>query len=106
MCDMMRNSENVSAPQVGPYRKCCHVLTRDFEMSRNLGISHSKIYLMYTDQVHFIYKQFSTYIYTASLRPSSFPWKFVLIFIVLSYLSVDTVHNTLLYTVVYGTHSG
>jgi hypothetical protein len=65
-------------------------------MSRNLGISHSKIYLMYTDQVHFIYKQFLTYIYTACLRPSSFPWKFVLICIVLIYLSVDTVHNKLL----------
>ncbi len=45
-------------------------------------------------------------LYTASLRPSISPWKFVLICVVLSYLSVNTVHHTLLHTVVYGTHSG
>ncbi len=45
-------------------------------------------------------------LYTASLRTSISPWKFVLICIFLSYLSVNTVHHTLLHTVVYGTHSG
>ena len=42
---------------------------------------------------------------TASLRASIFHWKFVLIFVVLSYVSVDTVHHTLLYTIVHGTFS-
>ncbi len=45
-------------------------------------------------------------LYTASLRPSIFRRKFVLICIVLSNLSVNTVHHTLQYTLVYGTHSG
>jgi hypothetical protein len=45
-------------------------------------------------------------LYTASLRLSISPWIFVLICVVLSYLSVNTVHLTLLHTVVYGTHSG
>jgi len=43
---------------------------------------------------------------TAPLRPSIFCWKFGLICIVLSYLSVDKAHHTPLYTVVYGTYSG
>ena len=56
---------------------------------------------MYTGHVQTVFSLFS-----ASLRPSIFPRKFVLMCIVLSYLSVDTVHHILLYTVVYGTHSG
>ena len=43
---------------------------------------------------------------TAPLWLYFFVENFVLICIVLSYLSVDTAHHTLLYTVVYGTHSG
>ncbi len=42
---------------------------------------------MYTDHVQTVFS-----LYTASLRPSIFPMKFVLMCIVLSYLSVDTVH--------------
>jgi hypothetical protein len=45
-------------------------------------------------------------LYTASLRPSIFPRKFLLICIVLSNLSLKTVHHRLQYTLVYGTHSG
>ena len=56
---------------------------------------------MYTDHIQTVFS-----LYTASLRPSISPWKFVLICVVLSYLSVNTVHHTLLHTVVYGTHSG
>jgi hypothetical protein len=52
---------------------------------------------MYTDHVQTVF-----ILYTAPLWPSIFPRKFVFMCIVLSYLSVDTVHHTLLYTVVYG----
>ncbi len=49
-------------PQVGPYRKCCHVQTKapgdDFYISRNLGISHIQIYLMYTILVKHTQKVF------------------------------------------------
>jgi hypothetical protein len=97
--------------QVGPYRKCCHVQTRAHGqvllVSLNVGIYHRRIiYLMFTDQVHSMYRQFSAYTHAASLRPSIFPRKFVFICIVLSNLSVNTVQNTLQYTLVYGTHSG
>ncbi len=43
---------------------------------------------------------------TAHLWDLIFCWKFVLICIVLSYLSLDTAHHKHLYTVVYGPHSG
>jgi hypothetical protein len=50
--------------QVGPYRKCCHGQTKapgdDFKISRNLGISHIQIYLMYTILVKHAQKVFST----------------------------------------------
>ncbi len=50
-------------PQVGPYRKCCHVQTRAHGhvllMSLNEGKYHRRIYLMLTDQVHCMYRQFS-----------------------------------------------
>jgi hypothetical protein len=92
---------------VGPYRKCCHVQTKAhgdvFKISPKLGISHSQIYLMYNIMVKHAQTVFR--LNTAPFRPSIFCWKFVLIGIVLSYLSVDRVHHTLLYTVVYGTHS-
>ena len=64
------------------------------------------VYFMMYMQTRSFHVQTVFSLYTASLRPSIFPWKFVLIFVVLNYLSVDTVHHTLLHTVVYGTHSG
>ncbi len=73
-------------------------------MSHILGISHSKIYFMYTDQVNFMWKQFSAYIqllYGLQFFPGDCPN-----ILVLSYLSVDTFYHALLHTVVYGTHSG
>jgi hypothetical protein len=48
---------------------------------------------MHTDYVQTVFS-----LYKASLQTSIFPMKFVLMCIVLSYLSVDTVHNTLLYS--------
>jgi hypothetical protein len=51
--------------QVGPYRKCCHVQTRAHGhvllVALNVGIYHRRIYLMFTDQVHCMYRQFSAY---------------------------------------------
>jgi hypothetical protein len=50
----------MSKSQVGPYRKCCHVQTRApghvLLVSLNVGIYHRRIYLIFTDQVHCMYR--------------------------------------------------
>ncbi len=57
--------KRVSGSQVGPYGMCCHVQTRAHGhvllLSLNLGIYHRRIYLMFTDQVHCMYRKFSGY---------------------------------------------
>jgi hypothetical protein len=60
---------------------------------------------MYTDQVHFMFKQFPP-IYNFFMA-FNFPLDNCLnmLSFELFTLSVDTVHHTLLHTVVYGTHS-
>ena len=65
LCKEEESQARLSVTQVGPYRKCYHVQTRAHGhvllVSLNIGIYHRRIYLMFTDQVHCMYRQFSAY---------------------------------------------